>query len=173
MANFGLTIRPEESDDYAAIRHVNILAFGQPNEADLVDALRCVGGLTISHIAIQDRDIVGHIAFSPVTISSDTTTIEAIGLGPMAVLPEFQRQGIGSQLVKAGLDTCRQTDYGVVVVLGHPEYYPRFGFTPSKPHGIVWEHDVPEEVFMIKELQQGALTHTQGVVKYRAEFDHV
>jgi putative acetyltransferase len=108
-----------------------------------------------------------------VTIASDTTTVEAIGLGPMAVLPEYHRMGIGSQLVNVGLDACAQTDYGFVVVLGHPGYYPRFGFTPSKPHGIVWEHDVPEEVFMIKELKQGALAHTQGVVKYRAEFDHV
>ncbi len=166
-----LTIRPEEPDDYAAIRHVNTLAFGQPNEADLVDALRRAGVLTISLIAVKDDLIVGHIAFSPVTISSDTTTIEAIGLGPMAVSPEFQRQGIGSQLVEASLEACRQTDYGIIVVLGHPEYYPRFGFTPSKPHGIVWERDVPEEVFMVKELKEGALVQTQGVVKYRPEFD--
>jgi putative acetyltransferase len=112
------------------------------------------------------------LAFSPVTISSDTTTIEAIGLGPMAVLPAFQRQGIGSQLMEVSLEACRKTDYGIVVVLGHPAYYPRFGFTPSKPHGIIWERDVPEEVFMVKELKEGALAQTRGVVTYRSEFDH-
>ncbi len=167
------TIRPEEPEDISAIRHVNTLAFGQPNETDLVDALRHAGVLTISLVAVKDDLVVGHIAFSPVTITSDTSTIEAVGLAPMAVLPEYQRMGTGSQLVKAGLDACRQTDYGIVVVLGHPEYYPRFGFTPSKPHGIVWERDVPEEVFMVQELKEGALAQTQGAVKYCPEFDDV
>ncbi len=168
-----LTIRPEETEDHATIRHVNTLAFGRANEADLVDALWCHEALTISLVAVQDGHIVGHIAFSPVTITSDTSTIDALGLGPMAVLPEFQRQSIGSRLVESGLEACRQTDYGIIVVLGHPEYYPRFGFTPSKPHGIVWERDVPEEVFMVKELKEGALVQTQGVVRYRAEFGAV
>ena len=85
----------------------------------------------------------GHIAFSLVTITSSTATIEALGLAPMAVLPEFQRRGIGSQLVEAGLTACHHTPYGVVVVLGHPHYYPRLEFTPAKPLGIMWEHEVP------------------------------
>jgi putative acetyltransferase len=88
----------------------------------------------------------------------------------MAVLPEYQRRGVGSQIVEAGLHACRKTPYGVVVVLGHPHYYPRFGFTPAKSHGIVWEHDVPEEVFMVQEIQAGALAQTRGVVQYRPEF---
>jgi len=91
----------------------------------------------------------------------------------MAVLPEFQRQGIGSQLAEAGLEACRKTGCGIVAVLGHPEYYPRFGFTPSKQYDIVWEHDAPEEAFMVRELKEGALAQTRGVVKYHAEFDHV
>jgi putative acetyltransferase len=168
-----VTIRPEKPEDIPAIRQVNTLAFGQPNEADLVDALRRAGVLTLSLLAVKDDLIVGHIAFSPVTVASDTTTIAAIGLGPMAVLPAFQRQGIGSQLMEAGLEACRKTAYGIVVVLGHPAYYPRFGFTPSKPHGIVWERDVPEEVFMVQELKEGALAKTKGVVTYRSEFDDV
>jgi putative acetyltransferase len=166
-----LTIRPEEPGDQAAIHHVNTLAFGQPQEADLVAALRSNGGLTISLVAVQDGRIVGHIAFSPVTITSDSATIDAIGLAPMAVLPEYQRLGIGSQLVEAGLHACHNTPYGVVVVLGHAHYYPRFGFTPAKPYRIVWEHKVLEEVFMVQELKAGALAQTRGVVKYRPEFD--
>jgi putative acetyltransferase len=204
-----LAIRAEESNDYAAIRQVHTLAFGRPNEADLVDALRHHAALTISLVAVQDGRIVGRMACSPVTITSGTGTIDALGLcfpmtwrvprpenrvavghaaptdpitncgaqhlglGPMAVLPASQRLGIGSQLVEAGLQACRDTNYGVVVVLGHPAYYPRFGFTPAKPHGIVWEHAAPEEAFMVQELQRGALARTRGVVKYRPEFEHV
>ncbi len=168
-----LRIRPEVLNDRSDIRHVHTLAFGRPNEADLVDALRRDGTLTISLVAEQAQRIVGHIAFSPVTITSETTTIEAIGLAPMAVLPSDQRQGIGSQLVQAGLATCGETRYGVVVVLGHPHYYPKFGFTPSRPHGITWEHEVPEEVFMVQELQPGALARTRGVVQYGPAFDAV
>jgi putative acetyltransferase len=88
----------------------------------------------------------------------------------MAVLPGYQRQGLGSQLVEAGLTACHHTLYGVVVVLGHPHYYPRFGFVPAKPVGIVWEHDAPAEAFMVKEIKEGALAHIRGVVKYRPEF---
>jgi putative acetyltransferase len=157
-----LTIRCETPEDIPAIYHINTAAFGRPNEADLVDALRQHNALTISLVAVQDSRLVGHIAFSPVTITSDTITIDAIGLAPMAVLPEFQRQGIGSQLVEAGLTACHNTPYGIVVVLGHPHYYPRFGFTPAKPHGIVWEHDAPDEAFMVHELREGALAKTRG-----------
>jgi putative acetyltransferase len=168
-----LTIRPEEAEDLAAIQRVNTLAFGQPNEADLVDALRCQVALTISLVAVQDDQLVGHIAFSPVTIMSETGEIAALGLAPMAVVPAYQRTGIGSQLVEAGLQASRQTHYDIVVVLGHPAYYPRFGFTPSKPHGIIWEHDVPEDVFMVQELKEGALAKARGVVKYHAAFERV
>ena len=91
----------------------------------------------------------------------------------MAVLPASQPRGMGSQVVEAGLTACHHTPYGVVVVPGHPHYYPRFGFIPAKLHGLVWEHDVPKAMFIGQTLREGALTQTKGVVKYRPEFDVV
>ena len=135
-----------------------------------MDALRRNNALTVSLVAVQKGHVVVHIALSPVTITSSTAAIEALGLAPMAVLPAYQRRGIGSQLVEAGLTACYHTPYGVAVVLGHPHYYPRFGFVPAKPLGIVWEHDAPEEAFMVKEIQAGSMARTRGVVKYRPEF---
>lgn len=166
-----LIIRSAKPEDYPAIHHVHTLAFGQPNEADLVEALRRADALTISLVAVQDGRIVGHIAFSPVTITSDTATIGGLGLGPLGVLPAYQNTGIGSQLVEVGCQACSKTDYDIVVVVGHPHYYPRFGFMPAKPFGLVWEHNVPEEAFMVKEVRKAALTQTRGVVRYRPEFD--
>lgn len=168
-----IIIRRERPEDASAVRRVNEQAFGQRAEADLVDALRQRDELLISLVAIEDEQVVGHILFSPVTVQSDGASWGAMGLGPMAVLPEHQGKGIGSQLVEVGLEECRKTGHEVVVVLGHPEFYPRFGFAPSKPLGIRWEKDVPEEVFMVTELREGALAEREGVVKYLPEFDGV
>lgn len=168
-----IIIRRERPEDASAVRRVNEQAFGQRAEADLVDALRQRDELLVSLVAIEDEQVVGHILFSPVTVQSDGASWGAMGLGPMAVLPEHQGKGIGSQLVEAGLEECRKARHKVVVVLGHPEFYPRFGFAPSKPLGIRWEKDVPEEVFMVTELREGALAERGGVVKYLPEFDRV
>jgi putative acetyltransferase len=165
------TIRPEESLDTDAVRIVNERAFGQPAEAALVDALRGVTG-AISLVATIDARVVGHIFFTPVQVGVGPT-VPAVGLAPMAVLPEFQRQGIGSQLVRAGLDACRSQEHGVVVVVGHPTFYPRFGFVPASTVGLECEYDVPPEAFMVLELRPGALALTRGVVRYRAEFSDV
>jgi putative acetyltransferase len=137
---------------------------GMPSRSPQAMRTRTLGGLGGSGL---DRR---HIAFSPVTSTSDTPTIAALGLAPMAILPAYQHRGMGSQLVETGLTACHHTPYRVVVVLGHPHYYPRFGFTPAKLHGIVWEHDAPDEAFMVKEIQEGALAQIRGVVKYRPEF---
>ena len=168
-----IIIRRERPEETSAVRRVNEQAFGQRAEADLVDALRQRDELLISLVAIEDEQVVGHILFSPVTVQSDGASWDAMGLGPMAVLPEHQGKGIGSRLVEAGLEECRKARHKVVVVLGHPEFYPRFGFAPSKPLGIRWEKDVPEEVFMVTELREGALAEREGVVKYLPEFDGV
>ncbi len=166
-------IRPEMSGDIPAIYQVNQLAFKRENEAQLVNRLREENAVVLSLVAICDGRLVGHILFSPVTITNNEFQWQAIGLGPMAVLPEFQKHGIGSALIRAGLDELRKLGHDVVTVLGHPEYYPRFGFKPSKSFGIKWEIDVSEEVFMVAELNIGTLNGRTGIVRYHSAFKDV
>ncbi len=166
-------IRHEALEDMAAVHRLEQEAFGRAEEANLVDALRRRRAFTLSLVAVKDDQVVGHILFSPVTIESGDSSFEAVGLGPMAVLPSHQRQGIGSQLVRAGLEECRKAGHAIVIVLGHPNFYPRFGFSPSKSYGIRWENDVPDEVFMVAELRPGALAGRSGIVRYQPEFSGV
>ena len=165
-----ITIRLEEIEDQKGIRRVNELAFGQAMEADLVDALRTNAHPHISLVAIVEEGIVGHIFFSPVSIESESGTFTAMGLAPMSVLPEFQNQGVGSRLVDEGLKKCREMGHSVVVVLGHPNYYPRFGFIPAHLKGLRSEYDVPDDTFMVLELNENALAGRRGLVKYHPEF---
>lgn len=168
-----LILRLETTTDVAAVRRVNELAFGRPGEADLVDTLREAAQPTLSLVAVQEGQVAGHIFFSPVTISTGSVRDSAyLGLAPMAVHPDFQRQGIGSRLVREGLEACRQLGAEAVVVLGHPEFYPRFGFVPASRFGLRCEYPVPDEVFMAVELAPGALS-TPGLVKYHAAFANV
>lgn len=166
-------IRAERPEDYDAVHQVNEQAFGQPNEANLVDALRNSHQPQISLVAEVEGRIVGHIFFSTVRIESETSKTAALGLAPMAVLPEFQNQGVGSALVRRGLEECRSLGQEIVVVLGHPEYYPRFGFVPARGKGLSCEYPVPDEVFMALELREGALSGRKGLVKYGPEFGNV
>ncbi len=166
-----IVIRPEKTEDIAAIRSVNEQAFGRPAEADLVDALRRNGKATLSLVAEDDGQVVGHILFSPVTIESGDRELVGLGLAPLAVRPEMQNRGAGSLLVKAGLDRCREAGHGFVVVLGHREYYPRFGFVPASRFNLACEYDVPDDHFMALELVDGALRGCAGVVKYQVEFN--
>jgi len=166
-----IQIRPEQIADIAAIRHVNEQAFNRPAEADLVDRLRESGKVTLSLVVVRDAQVVGHILFSPVVIESTEHAIAAVGLAPMAVLPELHNQGIGSRLVTAGLDECRRAGHQIAVVLGHPRYYPRFGFVPASRYGLRSEYDVADELFMAIDLQPGALTGRAGIVKYQPEFN--
>lgn len=168
-----LVIRAETEADHSAVRQVNERAFSRVDEADLVDALRKNAQPQISLVAELDGQVVGHILFSPVSIESEASRFTALGLAPMAVLPEFQNQAIGSELVWRGLEACRSLGHDVVVVIGHPEYYPRFGFVPAKQKGLSCEYPVPDEVFMIVELREGALAGRKGVVKYGPEFSSV
>jgi len=168
-----LIIRPETPENKAAICHVNEEAFGDTGEAGLVDKLRSRQAIILSLVAIDGDRVIGHILFSPVTVESESQSFSAVGLGPMAILPHHQKRGVGSELVRAGLEECRRLGHEIVVVLGHPDYYPRFGFVPASTYGIRCEYDVPNEVFMVLELREGALSGRSGIVKYQPEFNEV
>jgi len=160
-----LLFRIETPIDHEGIREVNRLAFGRNDEASLVDALRNGGYVRISLVAEVDRLVVGHVLFSELSILSEAVTFPALALAPMAVSPEYQRQGIGSQLIRRGLDTCRGEGHRIVVVLGHPNFYRRFGFSSE----LARQFDSPfsgKASFMAMELVAGALNGVSGRVQY-------
>jgi putative acetyltransferase len=162
-------IRTEGEADRAAIHGVNRAAFGTLVEADLVDVLRRKAPQFVSLVADVEGAIVGHIAFSKAWLTG-RDDLSIMGLGPMAVAPDFQRKGIGSALVRAGLTSCKQLGCQAVVVLGHADYYPRFGFSPANRYAIRCEYDVPDDVFMVVELEAGVLRGVSGVVRYDEAF---
>ncbi|MBE9008289.1 N-acetyltransferase [Fortiea sp. LEGE XX443] len=165
-----MEIRAEKPEDVTAVRKVNIAAFKRENEADLVDQLRGVAS-TFSFVAVESEQIVGHIFYSPVEIEGECAdNLFILGLAPIAVLPDYQRQGIGSLLIQHSLKECDRLGCKAVVVLGYPEYYPKFGFVPAKEKGLRCEYTVPDEAFMVLELENGALDGCSGTVKYRFEF---
>lgn len=168
-----ITIRPELPEDFATVFAINQRAFGRPEEAQLVEELRRVANPQISLVAVRDAQVVGHIFFSPVTIEGQHSSIQALGLAPMAVIPELQNQGVGSLLVREGLNVARRTGRNIVVVLGHPEYYPRFGFEIASHKGLRCEFPAPDEAFMVTELTTNALRGVSGIVKYLPEFSRV
>lgn len=164
-----MKIRAERPADHECIEAVVAAAFETDLEARLVEELRASASPLISLVAEDDAGILGHILFSPVTLSGHPA-LHLMGLAPMAVLPEAQHTGIGSALVHAGLSECRQLGCGAVVVLGHPDYYPRFGFHPAARCGISCEYDVPEEAFMLLELKPGCLSGVTGKISYHPAF---
>lgn len=168
-----MIIRREEPQDIAAIRTVNEQAFGGSGEANAIDALRARGASTLSLVAVINDRVVGHLFFSPATFEASDRSWPALGLAPLSVLPDYQRQGIGTALMHAGLEECRRLGHERVIVLGHPTYYPRFGFMAAKPHGIDNEYHAPEEAFMILELRPGAFDGVTGLAKYQPEWNGV
>jgi putative acetyltransferase len=148
---------------------VNIRAFESAAEANLVDALRSRAQPVVSLVAEHERAIIGHIMFSPVSLTGHPH-LRIMGLAPMAVAPQHQRRGVGAALVRAGLEQCKQLGFGAVVVLGHPAYYPRFGFVPSTRFEITSEYDAAEEAFMAVELLPAYLRQKAGTIRYHAAF---
>jgi putative acetyltransferase len=167
-----ISFRPEEPRDIDQIRALNLAAFEGGPEAALVDTLRRSCPEHLSLVADEEGRVVGHILFTPVVVDGPEVAVEGMGLAPMAVLPTLQRSGIGTLLVEHGLELLRNRSCPFVVVLGHPEYYPRFGFELASRRGLrsQWE-GVPDEAFMIIVFDSNALPEGGGVAKYRDEFD--
>ncbi len=165
-------IRAEKREDVDAIHRVNRQAFGQEDEAVLVRRIRESSGFIpeLSLVAVRDSKVVGHILFSRIHIDTPNGDVAILSLAPMAVLPEFQNSGIGTQLVREGLKKCREMGHTIVVVIGHPEYYPRFGFVPARTKGLELHFPVPDDAFMVCELAPDVLTGIKGMVKYPPEF---
>jgi putative acetyltransferase len=161
-------VRTETAEDHAAIRHVNEAAFGTGEEADLVEALREEGVVLLSAVAIVDDEIVGHVLFSRMSIDTAAGSVDAVALAPVAVIPARQRQGIGGQLIRYGLDGLREAGERIVIVVGHAAYYPRFGF--SSERGRPLGNPFPPDAFMALELVPGALDGVRGWVQYPRAF---
>lgn len=171
-----IKIRAEQTADIEAIYEVNKLAFETPAEAELVNKLREAGAITLSLVALKDEQLVGHALFSPITIKGgeefegkDGQTAAGVALGPIAVHPHHQRQGIGALLIQAGIQQLANAGHNALIVLGHPNYYPRFGFVPASRFNISSEYNVPDEVFMAQMLDKAALAPA-GLAKYHPAF---
>ncbi|MDF7825621.1 N-acetyltransferase [Pontiellaceae bacterium B12227] len=166
-------IRQEYRQDFEDIREVIEEAFNQPDEADLVEALRDGEKVIVALVAEEERAVVGHILFSHASI--DGSNAKVAGLAPMAVLPEYQNQGIGTLLAQEGLDECLSQGYDAVIVLGHTDYYPRFGFKPASEFGIrsEWQDQIQDDAFMVLELHAGALDGVEGIARYADEFSEL
>lgn len=164
-------IRRERPTDHDAVRQVVTAAFQQADEARMVDAVRACGAPYISLVADIDGAVVGHVLFSPVTVDERPTDPLAMGLAPMAVAPAHQRAGIGGQLITRGVQLCRQARAPFVTVLGHPAYYPRFGFVRASQFGLRYVEEVPDEVFMALPLDDASdKPIPAGVIRYLPAF---
>lgn len=169
LLRFNLAVRQELPADIPAIRAVNRRAFGREAEAKLVDFVRERGKLTLSLVAVNGEEIVGHVMFSPVTLEPNHSNLRGVALGPAAVLPEVQRRGVGTRLIESGLEICRRRGYDFIVLLGNPRYYARFGFIPAAEFGLENEYGAEEE-FQARELRPGALKGTRALARCLPEF---
>lgn len=168
----GLILRPELSNDFNDITILHNKAFGQAAEGRLVEVLRrnphFIKGLSL--VAVLNGKLVGHILFFPILIKGEGKVFRSLALAPMSVLPEYQGKGIGSALVNLGIEEASADGFDSVIVLGHRDYYPRFGFIPASRFGITPPFEVPDDVFFAMELYPGALQGVKGMVQYPPEF---
>src|SRR5258706_6231630 len=164
-------IRPENARDFDTVRTLLLASFGREAEARLVDRLRASGKIAAALVAEEKERILGHVVFSKIAASAEGGEVNALALAPLAVVPAFQRLGIGSALVSAGLERCRSEQQARVVVLGDPVYYARFGFVPAAKFGLKCPLPRPDNAFMAIELEPGAFVKTSGTVRYGHEFD--
>ncbi|HLA44589.1 MAG TPA: N-acetyltransferase [Aggregatilineales bacterium] len=169
-----ILIRPEQPTFYERISEIHRIAFGGEVEPGIVEKLRAASDFDpkLSLMALYDGQVVGHAVFSPATIVGHEN-LKGMGLGPVGVLPEYQNQGIGSALCYEGLEVCRKSGIDYVVVLGHPTYYPRFGFVIASTKGLNNPFKAPDEAFMVIELKPGALDSVSGDVRFHPAFDGI
>jgi len=163
-----IVIQKESPENHLAIHEVLCACFKRDAEGELVKALRAGGRAILSLVALHKEDVVGHVMFTPVTTSPPSKP-KGLGLAPLAVKPEYQRQGIGAQLVDKGLRKCAKLGYDYVVLLGNPKYYQRFGFRKASDYFIQNEYGV-DEPFMLVKLTNCDLQY--GLVKYCSEFSY-
>lgn len=170
-----LRIRHETNEDATRITEINGAAFGQENEGALVERLRQTDNFDpeLSLVAEVDGIVSGHILFYPAVIHSGRKEYQTVALGPMAVIPELQNKGIGGRLVTEGLQTAKRLGHKSVIVLGHPDYYPRFGFQPASKWGIRAPFEAPDDAFLALELVLGELSDKRGTVRYPPEYEEV
>lgn len=166
-----MLIREETSADIDAIRAVNRAAFVRPNEGRLVDLLRSDGLITVSLVAVAEDRVVGSVVFSHLPISTPTGAIDAVALAPVAVVPQHQRRGVGTALIKGGLRICKERGRAAAFVLGDPSYYARFGFLTEPAKSIASKYSGP--AWQVLELTEGALHAVAGSVTYPAAFEEV
>lgn len=161
-------IRPERPTDHLEIRSVTEAAFERPNEADLIDRLREEGAVLLSLVAEIEREIVGHILFSRMAIEIAQGRLPAVSLAPMAVRPKDQRRGVGGRLIRHGLRELRSSGERIVIVVGHKDYYPQFGFGFETSRSL--SSPFPPHALMALELSKGALAGVRGVLRYASAF---
>ncbi len=166
-----MIIRKEKKEDFNSIYKINEQVFKQKDESELIERIRAGRNFIpeLSLVAEENGKLIGHILFSKIKIIGEKE-YESLALAPMAVLPEFQKQGIGGKLIKEGLNKAREFGFNSVIVIGHKEYYPRFGFERASKWNIKCPFEVPDEAFMAVELNAGALTEKSGIVEYPKEF---
>jgi putative acetyltransferase len=168
-----IKIRPEKEIDREDIYKVNELAFGRDVESRLVDSLRnsesYVEGLSL--VAEHVGEIIGHIMFTRISTDPENEKFVGVSLAPIAVLPDCQKKGIGSKLIREGIKACKSKSFKAIIVIGHPEYYPKFGFTQAREKGLESSIPVPDEAFKVLELVTGSLEGTEGKIIFASEFD--
>lgn len=176
LKRMDIQIRPETVADQQSIYRLIELAFGQSNESRLVDLFRKDDCFIpeLSLVALMNEQIIGHIIFTKIVIKGEEGRETAsLALAPMAVLPEHQKSGVGGKLIRAGLAAAKKIGHQSVIVMGHKDYYPKFGFVPAERWEIGTHYEVPSEYFMAMELLPGALSNAKGIVEYSAPFSQI
>jgi len=165
------SIRPEQARDFDTVRALLLASFGNEAQARLADRLRASGKIASALVAEEKERILGYIVFSKIVAGSEGGEVSALALAPLAVVPAFQRLGIGSALVSAGLERCRSERHSRLLLLGDPAYFARFGFAPAKRFGLKCPFPADENSFMAIELEPGAFASVSGTVRFGHEFD--